>query len=175
MVLMCIAKAAGEATKYQPPNIAEFDGAQDGRLPQSRSHGRQAQSSQAPVSPASQAMSLMTAFFEAQAKASVPASTTAAIPHSVTTLSRYPAHPLPLLGDELRRFLQDFFLVKGIDIRDCQSTLDSSAITPDIISHMSVSRLCELTGLLEGHVLKLQVFGKEWSVFLAEGRAATAV
>jgi len=173
MVPMYIVKAAGEATKYQPPNIAEFDGAQDGRLPQSRSRGRQAQSSQAPVSPASQAMSLMTAFFEAQAKASVPPSSTAVVPRSATMPPCYPAHPLPLPGDELRRFLEDFFLVKGIDICDCRSALDSSAITPDIVSHMSVVRLRELTGLLEGHVLKLQVFGKEWSAVLAEGRAAT--
>lgn len=173
MVLMYIVQAAGEATKYQPPNIAEFDGAQDGRLPQSRPRGRQGQSSQAPISPASQAMTLMTAFFEAQAKVSVMPSAATAVPHSVTMPSRFPAHPLPLPGDELHRFLEDFYLAKGIDIRHSQSVLNTSAITPDIVSHMHVERVREVTGLLEGHALKFQVFGKEWSAVLAEGRAST--
>src|ERR1700727_3093595 len=63
-------QAAGEATKYQPPNIPDFDGVNDTGPSMSRSRGRSGPTAQPTAAPSSsaaaeQAMSLMTAFFAA--------------------------------------------------------------------------------------------------------------
>jgi hypothetical protein len=117
-------------------------------------------------------MSMMTAFFAAQAKASVQAPTPAAMPPPSVPATRLVNFPLPPPAEELRRFLEDFRRVKGIDITACIPIFEQSALTPDIIPYLTVARITELGGLLEGHAVKLQMFGKEWVTSLEEQRLA---
>ena len=71
---ICHDQAAGECTKYKPPNIAEFDGVQDGSLAPIRPRARNmaVKFTAAEPSAAEQALTMMSAFFAAQAKASAP-------------------------------------------------------------------------------------------------------
>lgn len=105
----------------------------------------------------------MAAFFAAQAKAMAPA------PAPTQPLERLPpshiqliALPLPSSATELLQFLEDLNRIKGIDIRGSQAVLEASAISPRLLEHLGLSRVMELTELLEGHALTVQLFGKEW-------------
>jgi hypothetical protein len=155
----------------------------------SRSCGRAGTSFQAPapthvavagssVSPADQAMSMMTAFFTAQAKASAPAPTPALSamlpPPSVPAprLINFPLPPLPPPAEELQRFLEDFRQAKGINITSCRPIFEQSALTQDVIPYLTIARITELVGLLEGHAVKLQMFGKQWVASLEEQHLA---
>jgi len=116
-----------------------------------------------------QAMNLMTAFFAVQAKAPalVPAAPTLPLPLDRHGPSLH-TFPLPTPEAEVQRFLEDFHRLKGIDIINCQAAFEASALTPDILPHLSVVRVTELTGLQEGHAIKLQVFSKQWVASLEE-------
>ena len=174
-------QAAGEATKYQPPNIPDFDGMHNGTNSISRARGRTGLSSQAASmntstssSAAEQAMSMMSAFFTAQAKVAAPPPTGLLLPPPQASRQHTPllTFPLPTPAAELQRCLEDFRQLKGIDIIGCRATLEASALSPDIFPHLTVARITELTGLAEGHAIKLQVFGKQWSTSLEEAHLA---
>jgi hypothetical protein len=77
---------------------------------------------------------------------------------------------LPLLAplEEIQRFLEDFCHLKGVNIIACQAALEASALLPDVLPHVPVVQLTELNGLQEGHVIKLQIFGKQWVASLEE-------
>jgi hypothetical protein len=107
----------------------------------------------------------MAAFFAAQAKAAVSAlapvqpieqPSVRALPHAQLVAS-----PLPPPAMELLRFLEDLNRIKGIDVRGSQAVLEASAITPHLLAHLGLSCVMELTGLLEGHALTMQLFSKE--------------
>jgi hypothetical protein len=121
-------------------------------------------------------MNMMTAFFAAQTKPAPAPPFGAPIALSLPPADRRGpsllTFPLPTPSNELHRFLEDFCRLKGIDIRACQAAFEASAFTPDILPHISVTRLTELTGLPEGHVVKLQIFGKQWAASLEEARLA---
>jgi hypothetical protein len=128
-------------------------------------------------STAEQAISMMAAFFAAQAKA--PPTAAPIIPEPI--FGPPPIHqrkpslltfPLPTPAMEVQRFLEDFRRLKGIDIIDCRAVLEASALTPDILPHLTLARVTELTGLQEGHAIKLQIFGKQWATSLEEARLA---
>ena len=111
----------------------------------------------------------MTAFFAAQAKASArrppsPLDPIAPPPHLIVKL------PLPTPAAEIQRFLEDFRRLKGIDALASCAALSACAIAPGILTHLSMARVMELTGLLEGQALLMQVFGKEWSASLEHQR-----
>ena len=115
----------------------------------------------------------MTAFFAMQAKTPAFAAPVEALP--LPSDRRGPSlltFPLPSPTAEVQRFLEDFRRLKGIDITTCQAAFEASALTPDILPHLSVTRVTELTGLLEGRAIKLQVFGKQWAASLEEARLA---
>jgi len=119
---------------------------------------------------------MMTAFFVAQAKASLPVAAPI-IPEPIFGSPPVRQHirslltfPLPTPAAEVQRFLEDFWRLKGIDIIDRRAVLEASALTPDILSHVTLARVTELTGLQEGHAIKLQVFGKQWATSLEEAR-----
>jgi hypothetical protein len=116
---------------------------------------------------------MMTAFFATQAKTPAFAAPVEALPLPLDR--RGPSlltFPLPAPTAEVQRFLEDFRRLKGIDITTCQAAFEASALTPDILPHLSVTRVTELTGLLEGRAIKLQVFGKQWAASLEEARLA---
>jgi hypothetical protein len=118
---------------------------------------------------------MMTAFFSAQAKAppaAAPVLPVFAPPPIRQRNQSLVTFPLPTPAIEVQRFLEDFRRLKGIDIIDCRAVLEASALTPDILSHLTLSRVTELTGLQEGHAIKLQIFGKQWAVSLEEARLA---
>jgi len=127
-------------------------------------------------SAAEQAMNMMTAFFAAQTKpAPAPAFAAPIVLPPLPTDRCGPSlltFPLPIPSAEFQRFLEDFRRLKGIDILAQRVTFEASAFTPDILPHISVARLTELTGLPEGHVIKLQIFGKQWAMSLEEARLA---
>src|ERR1700676_437419 len=115
--------------KYQPPNIPDFDGAHDGGRTMSRSQGRSGPVAQPTTGPSSstaeQANSMMTAFFAAQAKASLPVAAPI-IPEPIfgpppvrQRICSLLTFPLPTPTAEVQRFLEDFQRLKGIDIIDC--------------------------------------------------------
>jgi hypothetical protein len=122
-------------------------------------------------------MSVITAFFEAQAKAS--AARHAPSPIECIALPAAPersranyivAFPLPTPATELQCFLQDFQCLKGIDVISSVATLTAATIGPGLLTHLSVTHMMELTGLLEGHALLMQVFGRKWSMSLEHQR-----
>jgi hypothetical protein len=146
----------------------------------SRSRGRTGPTVQTNAGPSStaaeKAIDLMMAFLTAQANASAaPAFAAPVEPLPLPLDRRGPSlltFPLPTPMAEVQRFLEDFHRLKGIDITTCQAVFEASALTPDILPHLSVARVTELTGLQEGHAIKLQVFGKQWAASLEEARLA---
>jgi hypothetical protein len=118
-------------------------------------------------------MSVITAFFEAQAKASAARRATSPIERIVlpaaseqSRAKHIVAFPLPTPAAELQRFLEDFRRLKGIDVLSSCAALAAAAIRPGLLTYLSLTRLMELTGLLEGQALLMQVFGREWSASL---------
>lgn len=118
----------------------------------------------------------MTAFFAAQTKPAPAPAFAAPIELPPLPIDRRGpsllTFPLPAPSAEFQRFLEDFRRLKGINILAHQVAFEASAFTPDILPHVSVARLTELTGLPEGHVIKLQIFGKQWATSLEEARLA---
>ena len=158
--------AAGEATKYQPPNIPDFDGALDGSSTLSRPRGRTGPApapapAPAPSTSTDQAIKFMKAFFAAQARNSAlvpPIPATTGIVHAFPLSHSLYHHPPT---QEIETFLVDFLRLKGINITGHQTTLEEPGITPDVIPDMSIVWTIALTGLLEGQAVKLQKFAEE--------------
>ena len=122
-------------------------------------------------------MSVMTAFFEAQAKASAAHHAPSPIERIVlpaaseqSRAKHIVAFPLPTPAIELQRFLEDFQCLESIDVLSLYATLMAAAIRPGLLTHLSLTRLMELTGLLEGQALLMQVFSREWSASLEHQR-----
>jgi hypothetical protein len=97
------------------------------------------------------------------------------IPHQM--MAPHPAMSpmeIPLPGEELHACLITFKASKGIDLLHIESSLVDLDLTPDILGNMSVSRLCIVTGAIEGHIWKFQVFATDWSAQLEVERQAIA-
>lgn len=73
-----------------------------------------------------------------------------------------PCSPLPPHDDELHQFLVALLAKKGVDLLSCETELIALDLTPDILPNVPLARLIEITGAVEGKLLKLQVFAKEW-------------
>ena len=123
---------------------------------------------------------MMTAFFAAQAKASArrppsPLDPIAPPPRPGSSHANLIVKfPLPTPAAETQCFLEDFRRLKGIDVVGSCAALSACAITPGILTHLPIARMMELTGLLEGQALIMQVFGKEWSASLEHLRLLDA-
>ncbi|KAI0088731.1 hypothetical protein BDY19DRAFT_906700 [Irpex rosettiformis] len=75
-------------------------------------------------------------------------------------------------GDELRRCLQDFSTEYDIDLMHFIDTLTINDFTPDIIPHLSTTRLLQIfEDVAEGSVVKFQLFTKNWHVWLTQVQA----
>ena len=83
--------------------------------------------------------------------------------------------PLPDAGSELRSCLEDFARVKGIDLIQHEAVLARLDLTPDILPDVPITRLCELTGAVEGQLWKLQVYCKEWYTRLQKKRTIASI
>jgi hypothetical protein len=77
-----------------------------------------------------------------------------------------PLSPLPEVGSELQICLRDFTMAHSTNMTDCEAALSELEFTPDVIPHVSIERLCSVTGLVEGRVVKFQQFCKEWQARL---------
>lgn len=82
-----------------------------------------------------------------------------------------PLSPLPASGSELHACLSDFAENTGIDLTACEDPLMVLELTPDIIPEVSVVRLCEVTGVVEGRVMKLQSYCRDWNAHLLAKKA----
>ena len=117
-------------------------------------------------------MSLVSAFFTAQAKASVPPPAVPPVLHISRPQVSLVTSPLPTPAAELPRFLEDFCRVKGIDIIGHSAAFEAAALSPDLFPHLTVARIIEITSLPEGHAIKLQIFAQQWSASLEAARLA---
>ena len=75
---------------------------------------------------------------------------------------------------ELHACIGDFLKVKGIDLSASEDALMELELMPDIITNVPVSRLCEVTGVVEGCIHKFQVFCKTWNAHQEKKRAHCA-
>ncbi|KAJ7106874.1 hypothetical protein C8R43DRAFT_1140426 [Mycena crocata] len=172
------AMAAGDATKHEPPNIEEFDGARDGRLSNTRPRGRAGpRSSEASSSSSNELlMAALIANLTPRTVAPPPASfelpttppRTASSVLPTTPRKAQPLSPIPTTSSELHSCLNDFLKAKSIDILACESALANLELTPAIIADVPVSRLCEITGVVEGRLWSFQNYCREWCARLAE-------
>ena len=173
-------QAASDATKHEPPNTIEFDGIRDGRLLSSRSRVRaNVPSTPATTDPATLLVAslipLLTSLSCSQGD-HLSTLTNAAIPVIRTTSKLILATPMdiPMPGEELHACLLAFKEEKGIDLTHIKSSLADLELTPDILGQVPVSRLCAVTGAIEGQVWKFQMFATEWSAQLEAQKAANA-
>ncbi|KAJ7088713.1 hypothetical protein C8R44DRAFT_649479, partial [Mycena epipterygia] len=176
------AMAAGDTMKHEPPDVAEFDGARDGRLTNARPRGRGGPRSAGASSSMDTSASelLMAAILTNLAPRSVaPASASTIMPTTPprTPLANLPAtpqkpappmFPIPTTSSELHTCLTDFLKVKAIDILSCESSLATLELTPAIISEVPISRLKDITGAVEGRLWSFQIFCREWCLRPAE-------
>ena len=85
-----------------------------------------------------------------------------------------PSSPMPPHAEELRHFLEALRIKKGIDLRESEHQLALLEYTPDILPDVPLDRLKEVTGAVDGRVLKLQAFAREWNERQAQKRRAQA-
>ncbi|KAL6303693.1 hypothetical protein BKA93DRAFT_817976 [Sparassis latifolia] len=181
--------AAVDATKHMPPHTIDFDGAHNGRNSVASSRGRTGPhsgvmqpSSASFIQPSSSSFTDPTALLiaamlplivELSRKHGRSPSPMHAPPPCTPTRSRVMPpvfSPMPGRGAELRSCLSAFAEAKGIDLTACENDLLVLEFTPDVISEVSCARLCEVTGAVEGKVVKLQTFCKGWSARLEKKR-----
>jgi len=75
---------------------------------------------------------------------------------------------MPAPTSELQVCLADFARIKNVDIMGSEPALNALDIMPDIIPHVPVARLCDITGAVEGQIYKFQAFCRDWSHRLEE-------
>lgn len=165
-------QAASDATKHEPPNTIEFDGIRDGRLISGRSRVR----GNAP--PATDpTMLLMASLIPLLTGLSRPQGDQLVNP--AIPIVRQASNPIlatamdvPIPGEELHACLLAFKEEKGIDLIHVKSSLADLDLTPDILGRVPVSRLCAVTGAIEGQIWKFQAFATEWCAQLEAQKAA---
>ncbi|KAG1852273.1 hypothetical protein DFJ58DRAFT_661317 [Suillus subalutaceus] len=156
------AMAAYDAMKNEPPNTVDFDGVCDGQLRTSKPRDRNTSHTEGNASSeaASLIMAIMPLITGMSQKHLRSPSLTRSTCHASIQLS-----PLPASGSELHACLCDFTEATDIDLASCEDSLVVMEFTPDIIPDIPVARLCEIMGVVEGHLRKLQMFCKDWNSF----------
>ncbi|KAF8835086.1 hypothetical protein BDN67DRAFT_992531 [Paxillus ammoniavirescens] len=161
--------AAADATKHEPPNTMDFDGLQDGRLDTMKPRGRTGPRSSASGSvpdPTTTLLAAVTSLIASQLAPKPPASSMVdppSTPRHHQQEASLPVSPLPAPGSEIHTCLQDFLAQKSIDFCSAEDVLSQLELTPDIITDVPVSRLCEILSTVEGRALKFQAFSHEWN------------
>ncbi|KAI8968142.1 hypothetical protein BD414DRAFT_429460, partial [Trametes punicea] len=178
--------AAVEATKWIPPDSDDFNAVHNGQLSGSKARGRsgphqplslQPSASVLPTSNTTQVlfMGLISLFncscWPAASPVAYSAMNLPLTPHHVM-LALIPSSPIPPPAKELHQFLITFCAKKDIDLLTYEGALCALDHTPDIISRVSLSRLQEVMGAVEGRLIKLQIFAIEWTERLDEKRRA---
>ncbi|KAG1860347.1 hypothetical protein F4604DRAFT_1930239 [Suillus subluteus] len=172
-------EAAGDATKHEPPNTADFDGAHDGRLTDVKPRGRTGPRSSSSSASDHTAL-LMAAMLPLLTKHLTPPNHDAPSTSSLVPTPATPSHvknvpspmsPVPDNGLEIHACLGDFFTRKGINLLASETVLMDLELTPDIVPEVPVARLCEVLSAVEGCIIKFQVFCKEWNARLEEKRS----
>jgi hypothetical protein len=189
-----LSKAAGECTKFEPPNTAEFDGPRNGRIggvrPRGRTGPHTAVVAPSALPPAGSDLSAVLAAvllpILANIAGNIPSAKRARSPSPTPGLQATPCTPrtpkrtrrmsipllpVPLKGKEIPACLNAFLLEKGVDLTMCEDALYALDFTPDIIPTIAVSHLCEVTGAVEGQSIKFQAFCAAWSKRLDAARA----
>ncbi|KAF8836985.1 hypothetical protein BDN67DRAFT_1014239 [Paxillus ammoniavirescens] len=164
--------AAADAMKHEPPNAIDFDGLCDGHLDVTKPCGCMGPHPPIPSASASSDATTMlliavTSLVASQLTTEHVTNPSLALP-STPSCCRHcdvstPLSPTPVVGPEVDSCLQDFLAQKDIDLRDTRGVLTELDLTPDILSDVPVSCLCDLLGTVEGCALKLQAFSRVWS------------
>jgi hypothetical protein len=175
-------KAAGNATKHEPPNTPDFDGVRDGQLSDVKPHGHTGCAASTSSSTTNTTALLKATILPPLTNHLAPNTyTLSAITHSHAVPSTpphakaviMPLSPTPDVGLELHACIGDFLRSKGIDLSGSLTALMDLELTPDIVSDVPVARLCEVMGAVEGKVHKFQVFCKVWNVHLEDKKQRT--
>ncbi|KAJ7677222.1 hypothetical protein B0H17DRAFT_867710, partial [Mycena rosella] len=165
---------AGEATIHEPPNVIEFDGLRDGRLTRPRGRGGPRPSAGPSDITAVLLAAMLPLLHNMTPRTSDPLKTPprtalpVVFPATPTKKPMVPLSPIPPPSSELHACLDDFFKLKGINLLETESVFASLELTPEIIADVPVSRLGELTGVIEGRLWGFQSFCREWSSRLQE-------
>ncbi|KIK94318.1 hypothetical protein PAXRUDRAFT_33579 [Paxillus rubicundulus Ve08.2h10] len=152
--------AVADATKHEPPNTMDFDGLQDGRLDTMKP------SSGSVPDPTTTLLATITSLIASQLAPKPPASSMVdppSTPHRHQQEASLPVSPLPAPGSKIHTCLQDFLAQKSIDFCSAEDVLSQLKLTPDIITDVPVSCLCEILSTVEGRALKFQAFSCEWN------------
>ena len=171
-------QAAHVATKLVPPNISEFDGSRDGRLPGPRPRGCAGPgvSTTFPNQQLGDVMQVISGLLpllggmfrkRAHSESLSPICRNPVTPVRKAHMSP-PLSPIPMANSELRSCLSDFAEAKGIDLTACEEALATLDLTPDIIPDVPVQRLCDITHATEGQIFKFHVFCHGWNARLEE-------
>ncbi|KAG0695438.1 hypothetical protein DFH29DRAFT_1005463 [Suillus ampliporus] len=144
------AVAAYDAMKNEPPNMVDFDRVQGNATSEA----------------ASLIMAIMPLITGILQKC--PCSPSLA---RLTCHASIPLSPLPASGSELHACLRDFAEATDIDLASCEDSLVVMEFIPDIIPDIPVARLCEIMGVVEGRLQKLQMFCKDWNNRLCARKA----
>lgn len=73
-----------------------------------------------------------------------------------------PTSPLPPRAEEIHQFLVALLAKRDVDLLSCEAALTAQDFTPDILPDVTLARLIEVTGAVEGRVMKMRQFAKEW-------------
>ncbi|RDX47813.1 hypothetical protein OH76DRAFT_1419438 [Lentinus brumalis] len=140
------AVAAGEATKFVPPNTTDFEGGQvyyasPPYNPWVAYPGHQ----YAPMAPPL-----------AYSSGYMPRTPSRQRPRTP------PSSPLPARDQEIHQFLVALLAKRDVDLLSCEAALTAQDFTPDILPDVALARLVEVTGAVEGRLMKMQQFAKDW-------------
>ena len=170
---LTLVKAAGDATKHEPPNVNAFDGAHDGRLNGPKARGRTGPflSSGHPAAfpdPNCDAMALLMSALLGGLSRKHGRSTSESPTRVPSTPKRLKLmlpttnSPIPEAGHELCDCLRDFAKLEGINLTSHEITLHEEDYSPDIIPFVDDAEICQIIGATRGIVIKFKMFCKEW-------------
>lgn len=167
---------ANDATKHEPPNAIEFDGVRDGRVVAVKPRGRSGPGA-ASTDNATSAMliaamvPLLTSLVDCNSVAVAAPSSGPSMSATAASSLKRPLSPASDIGNELNDCLRAFKDAKGINFMSHKDILLSLDLTPDILPDVPVTRLCQITGAVEGRIMKFQAFCKAWNARNDEKRA----
>ncbi|KAG2131759.1 hypothetical protein DEU56DRAFT_914323 [Suillus clintonianus] len=169
--LWAAAIAAADATKHEPPNTVDFDVLRDGRLDAVKPRGCTGPRSSLSSTGSQDATTMLLAAMiplitERLAPPRVPEAVPLNLPVPSTPVrpcDASPFSPTPAAGTEIQTCLGDFLKAKGINILDSGSILFDLDLTPDIVGEVPVAHLSDVMDVVEGRVLKFQMFAREWN------------
>ncbi|TEB26329.1 hypothetical protein FA13DRAFT_1795757 [Coprinellus micaceus] len=159
--LWAAAWAAGEATKYQPPNTEVFD---------SPRNGVGTGSTDLATLQSLVVAALLPTVLAGKKRVRSPSLSPRHYrtpPRASTSHLSPPLSPLPPPGTELEVFLAAFNAKEGINFTSYVSAFEQLDLTPDVIPSADTALIADICMTTIGKALKLKIFGKKWSARFA--------